>query len=87
MENKTVPSNQSVKINSCGREDAPSGTSGDFEIYDGETKIGKIRWDCPWGGNNHFAVDERDEGYRVNIGSWSRQGAIGTVDVAVEKVD
>ncbi|KNG84343.1 Asp-hemolysin [Aspergillus nomiae NRRL 13137] len=87
VDNKTARSNESVKINSCGREGSPSGTMGGFEIYDGETKIGKIHWDCPWGGDNEFVVDERDEGYMVDVGSWSSQDAIGTVQVAVDKLD
>ncbi|KAE8141504.1 Asp-hemolysin [Aspergillus pseudotamarii] len=84
---KTAPPDGSVNVNSCGRSNAPSGTTGGFEIYDGETKIGNVHWDCPWGNRtNEFGVDEWNENYWVQIGSWSRVGgAIGTVDVEVGK--
>jgi hypothetical protein len=41
-----------VRIDSCGREDAASGTEGDLEIWEdgaGGAKVGHFYWDCPWG--------------------------------------
>lgn len=84
---KTAPPGGSVHVNSCGRSDASSGTTGGFEIYDGETKIGRVHWDCPWGSKqNDFGVDDRDKAHWVEVGPWnSYGGAIGSVNVEVGK--
>lgn len=83
----TVPPSGSVKVSSCGRSDASSGTTGGFDIYDGNTKIGYVHWDCPWGDkSNSFGVSDRNKDYPVQVGSWNHYGgAIGTVDIEVEK--
>ena len=35
-------------VSSCGREDSASGTQGQFDLYDGDTKVVTLVWDCPW---------------------------------------
>ncbi|KAF4257052.1 hypothetical protein KXW98_007189 [Aspergillus fumigatus] len=85
VQQKTAPPGGSVNVNSCGRSDASSGTTGGFDLYDGNTKIGRVHWDCPWGSKtNDFDVGERNKNYWVEIGTWNKYGgAIGTVDVEV----
>lgn len=84
---KTAPPGGSFNVNSSGRSDASSGTTGGFDIYDGDTKIAYIHWDCPWGRKqNDFDVDDRNKSYWIEVGKWNRDsGAIGTVDVEVGK--
>lgn len=84
---KTAAPGGSVNVNSCGRSDSWSGTTGGFDIYDGETKIGHIYWDCPWGKKeNDFGISETNKNYWVQNGPWNRDsGAIGTVDVEIGK--
>ncbi|KAJ5180527.1 Aegerolysin family protein [Penicillium capsulatum] len=84
----TVPPDGSKNISSCGRSDSASGTTGHIDLYDGETKICRVYWDCPWGSkSNDFGISERSsQGYWVQQGSWNRDsGAIGSVDVEVGK--
>ncbi|KAE8332434.1 Asp-hemolysin [Aspergillus sergii] len=83
----TVPPGGSANIYSCGRSDAASGTEGHIELWDGESKIGKVYWDCPWGSkSNDFGISERGNSYWVQNGAWSKDsGAIGTVDVEIGK--
>jgi hypothetical protein len=67
--------------------DASSGTKGSFELWDGDVKICKVYWDCPWGSkenifrvtdvNGEFIVDETGD----NLDS----GAIGNVTVKIAK--
>ncbi|RAL08230.1 aegerolysin family protein [Aspergillus homomorphus CBS 101889] len=83
----TVAPDGSADIGACGRQDSWSGTTGSFELYDGDSKICTISWDCPWGKpTNEFGVSEQSKDYWVQPGAWNREGgAIGTVDVEVGK--
>ncbi|KAK0710131.1 aegerolysin type hemolysin, partial [Lasiosphaeria miniovina] len=36
-----------IDIASCGRSDASSGTEGDYDIYEGDTKVCHIYWTAP----------------------------------------
>jgi hypothetical protein len=57
-------------------------------MYDGQNKIGRVYWDCPWDKNtNNFGLSKLDTtGYWVKHGSWNRDsGGIGSVDVEVGK--
>jgi hypothetical protein len=50
IENTKILPGDTFRINSCGREDASSGTEGDFDLYeDGGPKVRHFYWDCPWG--------------------------------------
>ncbi|KAF3403872.1 Asp-hemolysin [Penicillium rolfsii] len=81
----TVAPNSSVNINLCGHSHSSTGTNGSIELWDGETKIAKIYWNCPWGSQPYnFGVSECNDSYWVDQGSWAREsGAIGSVDVIV----
>ncbi|KAN0068188.1 aegerolysin type Hemolysin [Elaphomyces granulatus] len=74
-------------ISSCGRQDSPSGTDGHIILYDGDTKICRVYWDCPWGKpSNKFGTNEKSKGYFVDVGEWNQSsGAIGKVDVEIGK--
>lgn len=86
--NKTViPAGGEHRVSACGRSDAASGTTGSFDLYDDNTKIIHIKWNCPWGSKyNSFEAEDRSKNYYVNVGSWNQDsGAIGTVDVEVTR--
>ena len=77
-----------IDIASCGRSDASSGTEGSYNIYDGDTKICRVYWNCPWGSKtNTFTVSEQNDGYMVQAtGQNIDSGALGTVTVKVVKL-
>ncbi|KAF4980652.1 hypothetical protein FZEAL_3401 [Fusarium zealandicum] len=83
----SISSGNSFTVASCGRSDASSGTEGSFELWDGEAKICKIYWSCPWGSKtNTFTVSEVDQDYIVqNTGANLDSGALGNVTVKVGK--
>lgn len=84
-----VASGKSAWICSCGRSDASSGTEGSFELYDGDTKIGKFNWDCPWGKkSNTFDWNQdasKDIYFTEREGGNKDSGAIGTVTITCIK--
>ncbi|PHH76667.1 hypothetical protein CDD80_1345 [Ophiocordyceps camponoti-rufipedis] len=44
-------------VKSCGRSDSSSGTAGSLDLYDGDTRISHIWWNCPWGSkSNEFSA-------------------------------
>ena len=49
IENRKIDAHKEFKINSCGREGSPTGTEGEFDIYDGSDKVRHFYWNCPWG--------------------------------------
>jgi Aegerolysin len=54
IEDKKIDGGKEFRINSCGRENAPSGTEGNFDIYeDGGDEVRHFYWDCPWGGKTN----------------------------------
>ncbi|KAH7923061.1 Aegerolysin family protein [Leucogyrophana mollusca] len=82
-----IPAGATGVISACGRSDASSGTEGTVDLYDDETKICTLYWNCPWGSKtNNFAVQGRnsDAGYMVSVGTWNRDGgALGHIDIEV----
>ncbi|KAM4066839.1 aegerolysin domain-containing protein [Hirsutella rhossiliensis] len=84
-----IPFGSESYVHSCGRSDSASGTEGGFDLYDGETKICRIYWSCPWGSkSNEFSIQQYDQytsPYLVKTGPMSLQsGAIGTVTVTIK---
>ncbi|KAJ5928372.1 hypothetical protein N7466_007328 [Penicillium verhagenii] len=77
----------------CGREDAPSGSQGSFDLIDQNTgggKICSIDWNAPYapGPGNENSVTARDlnsQDYAVDIvGHFKKDnGTLGTVDVDI----
>lgn len=86
-----VASGKSAMICSCGRSDASSGTVGSFDLYDGDTKIGKFNWNCPWGKkDNTFEWKQEDatkSAYNTSReGGNTSSGAIGNVTITCIKL-
>jgi hypothetical protein len=86
----TVASSKSDNICSCGRSGASSGTEGSFELYDGDTKIGKFNWDCPWGKKSNslsWTQDGSKDSYSTSReGGNTDSGAIGNVTISCIKL-
>lgn len=85
----TIGAGHSYSIYSCGREDAASGTEGSLSLYDGETKVAEIYWDCPWGSkHNKFSATVTDSvNYHIDTSGFNEYGgAIGNVIVSIEKL-
>ncbi|HSI78693.1 MAG TPA: aegerolysin family protein [Lunatimonas sp.] len=86
----TVGSGKSTTVCSCGRSNATSGTVGSFELYNGETKIGKFNWSCPWGKKSNslsWNQEASKESYYTNReGGNTDSGAIGNVTITCIKL-
>lgn len=88
IENTKIRGGKQFTISSCGRSDAPSGTEGEFDIYEnGGEKVGHYYWDCPWGGNgNIWKITERNAKWAVkSSGGNLKRGALGDISVEVTK--
>lgn len=74
-------------VSSCGRSDAAAGTQGQFDLYDGTTKVVTLNWDCPWGGStNSWSQSGQNTNYMVSVSGGNQQsGAIGTLTCEVFK--
>ncbi|KAF7548792.1 hypothetical protein G7Z17_g6837 [Cylindrodendrum hubeiense] len=75
-------------VSSCGRPASPSGTSGDFDLYDGKTKICNVHWEYPWGmPSAEVAIrnyDPKTSAYSVVlVPSNPEGGAIGAVSITI----
>ncbi|KAF1933691.1 Aegerolysin family protein [Didymella exigua CBS 183.55] len=83
----TVAAGSEADISSCGRSDAASGTEGKVDVFDGDTQVCTIYWNCPWGSkSNDFQIQNRNNDYGITVGEWNRDsGALGKVDVDVSK--
>lgn len=68
-------------VSSCGRENSASGTQGQFDIYDGTTKVVTLIWDCPWGSKtNSWSQSGQNKNYIVSVSGGSHDsGAIGVL--------
>ncbi len=79
-----IKSGHSYKIAACGRESAATGTEGSFELYHGETKLGKYHWLCPWNTktNESTFTEEKKEQYKLSFSPGNiDSGAIGHVKI------
>ena len=72
-------------VSSCGRSDSASGTQGQFDLYDGETKVVTLSWDCPWGSKkNTWSQSNQSRNYVVSVSGGSHDsGAIGVLTAEV----
>ena len=88
MNKTTVMPKADGGIASCGRSDASSGTEGSYDIYDGDSRVCSIYWNCPWGSKtNAFTVSNIPEDYMVQAtGQNLDSGALGTVSIKVAKL-
>ncbi|PHH91336.1 hypothetical protein CDD83_851 [Cordyceps sp. RAO-2017] len=83
-----APRNEET-VQACGRANLAEGTEGQFDVFDGDTKICNVYWNCPWARkSNDFNVHVADAvktTYTVSVGRWSKDaGAIGDVRVEIE---
>ncbi|KAI1199288.1 aegerolysin type hemolysin [Nemania serpens] len=71
----------------CGRSDSATGTSGTFELYQDNTFICQINWNCPYIGSNSFHPQKVSSkgGYIVSDGGWPTDGPLGVVNVEIAK--
>ncbi|RPD54664.1 Aegerolysin aa-Pri1 [Lentinus tigrinus ALCF2SS1-6] len=77
---------EEVRINGCGRENASSGTTGEFDVLDPTASNKVIRhfyWDCPWGSKaNTWTVSNINSKWMVeSSGANLDSGALGTITV------
>ncbi|KAF8726099.1 hypothetical protein AX14_008081 [Amanita brunnescens Koide BX004] len=88
IENTRILPGQEFRISSCGRENATSGTEGEFDIFeDGSDKIRHFYWDCPWGKKgNTWRVSESNRKWVVDTwGANIDSGALGNITVDLFK--
>ncbi|MDR0780766.1 MAG: aegerolysin family protein, partial [Pseudomonadales bacterium] len=86
IEGRVVEAGEMFSINACGRSAAWSGTSGSFDIYDGENHVGTYSWDCPWGSPTNSSQWTTAPGLPrpintpyVQLSGGSKNGALGKV--------
>ncbi|OJD26366.1 hypothetical protein ACJ73_02251 [Blastomyces percursus] len=83
-----IPESGSGDVYSCGRQGAPAGTQGSFDLIDKDTqKICTITWSSPFGGGgNYISASDVDRHYRVGVPAVSANGPIGFADITVEEL-
>lgn len=75
-------------IYSCGRENASSGVEASIGLYDGNSKICKVYWSCPWGSPTN-TVELREynpetSDFMVAVGPYNKKdGALGPCTIVV----
>ncbi|KAJ5157657.1 uncharacterized protein N7482_008757 [Penicillium canariense] len=93
VDSTVLPANSSgpADVWSCGREDAPSGSEGSFDLIDqnyGNT-ICTLEWNCPYepgkGNENWVKTTNLDTDYNVTIaGNYHKnKGTLKKVDITV----
>lgn len=78
---QAINSGETYSVYSCGRSDSASGTEGEFFVYDGNVKIAKLYWDCPWGNKTNTFLHEKYTGddYMIEISDYNHYGgALGS---------
>jgi len=71
-----------------GRQSSPTGTEGSFEIYleEGDEKIGRVAWDCPYIGSNKLTKHDLKQGYDISFDGFSDStGPLGKGKINVRK--
>jgi len=84
----TIEPKRETVINSCGRSDAGSGTEGNFDIFDGDIKVGNYYWECPWGSKKNTSrwTPDSSEGYVTQVtGGSLDSGALGNITIKCVK--
>lgn len=83
----TIKSGEVGWIFSSGRDGAAEGTTGHIDLYHGDIKVGRFKWDCPWLKKNSFnlaqVADEKI--YYTKMSGGSRSGGIGVVTLILIK--
>ncbi|HAS46820.1 MAG TPA: aegerolysin [Microscillaceae bacterium] len=84
----TVEPNKTTEICACGRENASAGTTGSFDLYEGDVKVGTYSWDCPWGSKTNkssWQPSSNDFIGQLTGGSLD-SGALGSVTLKIAKM-
>ena len=89
-ENYIIHPGEKLQINACGRENSPSGTTGEFDVVDpleGDKVIRHFYWDCPWGSSvNTWTIGQSNPKWIVESGGVNLLGgALGTITVEIYK--
>jgi len=75
-------------MGSLWSKNSPSGTEGSFDVHlkDGDEKIAKIYWDCPYTGSNKLQKHDVKEGYDISFDGFSiPSGALGKGKINVRE--
>jgi hypothetical protein len=82
-----IPPKGALKIYSCGRENASSGTEGTVTVrVEGGGTIGSVYWNCPWGATSNEAYAKNvGDSWIINVPQVSYDGAIGLLPVKILK--
>lgn len=81
---KATPDNPLV-ISACGRSNASSGTTGSFQLWDGNTHVATYAWDCPWGKKSNtskLTLGTNEHYTTVQRGANLDSGALGNVRIS-----
>ncbi|KAK7038991.1 Aegerolysin Aa-Pri1 [Paramarasmius palmivorus] len=89
-EGQIIGPDGTLQLNACGRSNASSGTTGQFNLCDaddGDRVIRHFKWDCPWGKKrNIWEVSGSNSKWLVeHKGANLDSGALGTIYVDVLK--
>jgi hypothetical protein len=90
VNNRTILSGESYVISACGRSGAGSGTDGNFDLFDGEVKVGNYHWSCPWGSKPNESTwtpaETAGDAYEVTVkGANLDSGALGNITIVCTK--
>ena len=83
VNHQPIPSKESFQFAACGRENASSGTDGQMDIMDCDKRIFQLYWNCPWSGSNELNVKHQAKNWYPFIPAFSKDGAIGTVNIKI----
>ncbi|OJD10472.1 hypothetical protein AJ78_08531, partial [Emergomyces pasteurianus Ep9510] len=83
-----IPESATGDIYSCGRQGAPIGTQGSFDLVDKDNfqKICTINWSSPYSGGSYLSASDVNNNYRVGIPAVRANGPVGFVDISVEEL-
>ena len=89
FQNRIIRSKDALKLNACGKDFSPSGTTGTFTLVDpsdNDRVIRKFEWDCPFGSseNTWKMTDDSNPNFIVECkGGSFLHGALGDITVEV----
>ncbi|PGH28501.1 hypothetical protein GX50_08759 [[Emmonsia] crescens] len=88
VEDIVIPESGSGDVYSCGRQGAPVGTQGSFDLVDQDNfqKICTINWSSPYSGSGYLSASEVNRNYRVGIPAVRGNGPVGFVDISVAEL-
>ncbi|PXA69750.1 aegerolysin family protein [Vibrio sp. 11986-1-5] len=88
IEGTLVKDGEAYTIAACGRSNTAVGTQGSFEVIDGDKKVFKYWFSCPWNTqkNTDKLIDVNNERFDVKkIGGNYNGGALGNIYITITK--